>query len=179
MILASFWEEVNNLFIDMHWIVVVLLCLGVILCIVESIVPGFGIFGIAGLIIELAGVVVHAIISGSAAQVFFLLLILVLVTILLFLLFVRSAKYGILAKSAIVENKTSIPKDYKEKTEKELSLLIGKEGLAETECKPVGKVRIADNIYEAQSKNSLIKKGEVIKVVAIEDARIIVDVITY
>ena len=179
MLLDSFWGEFVNLFAQMHWVVVVLLALGVVLCIVEAVVPGFGIFGISGILCEVLGIVVHAIISGSALQVLFLIIIILLVIGLIFLLFIRSAKYGLLAKSALVENKPSIPIDYKEKTEKELSKLIGQEGLALTECRPVGKIRIGQNSYEAQSKSAIIQKGEVIKVVAIEDARIMIDKITY
>ena len=179
MILESFWSEISGLFTEMHWVVFLLLCLGIVLCIVEATIPGFGIFGIAGIVCEIAGIITHAIISGSAAQVFFLLLIVVLVMILITLLFVRSAKYGLLAKSAIVENDTAIPKDYKEKAEKELIDLVGKEGLTLTECRPVGKIRIGENSYEAQSRSTVIEKGEVIKVVAVEDARLVIDKLTY
>lgn len=179
MILDGFWSEISGLFTDMHWAVILLLCLGVVLCIVEAVVAGFGVFGIAGIVCEIAGIIAHAVVSGSAAQVFFLLLIIVLVMILITLLFVRSAKYGLLAKSALVENKTAIPKDYKEKVDKELSELVGKEGLTLTECRPVGKIRIGENTYEAQSRSSIIEKGEVIVVVAVEDARLVVDKLTY
>ena len=179
MLLDGFWTEIGGLFTQMHWAVIMLLCLGVVLCIIEAVVTGFGIFGIAGIVCEIAGVITHAVISGSAAQVFFLLLIIVLVMILITLLFVRSAKYGLLARSAIVENKTAIPTDYREKAEKELSNLVGKEGLTLTECRPVGKIRIGEQTYEAQSRTSIIEKGEVIKVVAIEDARLVIDKITY
>lgn len=179
MLLNSFWSEFINLFTQMHWPVVVLLCVGVVLCIIEAAVPGFGIFGILGILCEVAGIVVHAVISGSVAQVFFLVLLVMLVVGLLFLIFIHSAKHGLLAKSALVENKPAIPKDYKEKAEKELLPLIGQEGLAITECKPVGQIRIGKETYEAQAKGLLIKKGEVIRVVAIEDARIMIDKITY
>lgn len=179
MVLASFWSEFASLFTNMHVVVILLLSLGIILCLVESIVPGFGVFGILGMICEVIGVIVHAIISGSVLQVFLLILLLLLITGLLFLLFIRSAKYGLLAKTAIAENRTSIPKDFKEKAENELKPLIGQEGLTLTECRPVGKVRIGQSTYEAQSKSSIIEKGQVIKVIAIEDARIIIDKITY
>ncbi len=179
MILSGFWAEFTGLFANMHVAVTLLLALGIILCIVEAVVPGFGVFGIMGILCEIAGIVVHAVISGSVVQVFLLIVILLLITSLLFLLFIRSAKYGLLAKSAIVENKPSIPNDYKLKAENELKPLIGQEGLTLTECRPVGKIRIGQNTYEAQSKSSIIEKGNVIKVVAIEDARIIIDKITY
>lgn len=179
MVLASFFGEFVNLFTQMHWVVVLLIALGFVFCLIEAAVPGFGVFGILGLTAEVAGVITHAFISGSAAQVFWLLLIVSLATFILFLLFIRSAKYGLLAKSALVENKSSIPADYKEKAENELKPLLGMEGLTLTECHPVGKIRIGQNTYEAQSKTTIIQKGEVIKVVAIEDARIMIDKITY
>ena len=180
MLLASnFWTELGNLFVDMHWVVILLLCLGVIFCIIEAIIPGFGFFGITGILCEVAGVVVHAVISGSAVQVFFLILIIVLITLIVFLIFVNSAKHGLLSKSSIVENKTALPKDYREKAEKELKDLIGKEGLTLTECRPVGKIRLGQDTYEAQSVDKVIQKGEVIKVVAIEDARIMIDKLSY
>lgn len=179
MLLANFWNELSGLFVNMHWAVVLLLCLGVIFCIIEAVIPGFGFFGILGVVCEIGGVVVHAIFSGSALQVFFLILIVVLITLIVFLLFVKSAKSGLLAKSAIVENKTALPKDYKEKAEQDLIHLVGKEGLALTECRPVGKIRIDQDSYEAQAIGSIVKKGEVVKVVSIEDARIMIDKITY
>lgn len=179
MLLFNIWTEIGKLFTDMHWVVILLLSLGIILCIIEAVIAGFGVFGIAGILCEVAGVVTHAVLSGSAVQVLFLLAVLILITVLLFLLFVRSAKYGLLSKSAIVENKTAIPVDYKEKTDKELKNLIGKEGLTLTECKPVGKIRLGQDTYEAQSRSTVIQKGEVIHVVAIEDSRIIVDRIIY
>lgn len=179
MLLADFGTEFVSLFTQMHWVVVLLLGLGLILCIVEAAVPGFGVFGILGILCSVASIIVHAVLSGSAIQVLILFLLILLVIGLLFLLFIRSAKYGLLAKSAIVENKPSIPNDYREKTENELKPLIGQEGLTLTECKPVGKIRIGQNTYEAQSKGSIIQKGEVIKVIAIEDARIMIDKIMY
>lgn len=179
MLLADFWTELGGLFTNMSWIVILLLCLGVIFCIVEAVIPGFGFFGIAGILCEIAGVVVHAIFSGSALQVFFLVLIIFLITVIMFLIFVNSAKHGLLSKSAIVEANTALPKDYREKAENKLKALIGKEGLTLTECKPVGKIRIGQNTYEAQSVGSVIGKGEVICITAIEDARIMIDRIKY
>ena len=179
MLLEGFWSELGGLFTDMHWVVILLLCLGVVLCLIEALMPGFGFFGITGILCEIAGVVTHAVISGSALQVLVLIVIVILVMVLLALLFVRSAKYGLLSKSAIVENKTAIPVDYKEKAEKQLEGLVGKEGLTLTECRPVGKIRIGEDTYEAQSVSSVIEKGEVIRVVAIEDARVVIDKLTY
>lgn len=179
MLLANLWTDFTNLFTQMHWVVILLLCLGIVFCIIEAIVPGFGFFGIMGILCEVAGVVVHAVISGSAFQVLCLALIIILIVVLIFLLFIRSAKHGLLSKTAIVENETALPSDYRQKAEDELKALIGKEGLAITECRPVGKIRIDQETYEAQSVGRVIPKGDVVKVVAIEDARIMIDKLTY
>lgn len=179
MLLANLWTEFTALFTQMHWAVILLLSLGLVFCIIEAIIPGFGFFGVMGILCEIAGVVVHAVLSGSALQVFLLTLIVVLVIVLVFLLFIRSAKHGLLAKTAIVENKTALPSDFREKAEEELKTLIGKEGLTITECRPVGKIRIGQETYEAQSVGAVIQKGDVIKVVAIEDARIMIDKLSY
>ncbi|MBQ9786207.1 MAG: hypothetical protein IJW25_01950 [Clostridia bacterium] len=179
MVLVNFGEEFVSLFANMHAVVAILLCAGVVLCIIEAIVPGFGVFGILGTLLEVAGIVVHAIISGSALQVLFLIIIIMLVLGLLVFLFLHSAKKGLLAKSALVENKPTIPVDYALKTAAKLLPLVGKEGLTLTDCRPVGKIKLGDNTYEAICTGALISKGEAIKVVAIEDSRIVIDKITY
>lgn len=179
MLLADLGAEFVNLFAQMHWIVILLLSLGVVFCIIEAIIPGFGFFGIMGILCEVAAIVVHSIFSGSAIQAVFLSLIVILVVVLVFLLIIRSAKHGLLAKTAIVENKTALPNDFRQKAEDELKSLIGKEGLAVTECRPVGKIRIDQETYEAQSVGKVIPKGDVVKVVAIEDARIMIDKLSY
>src|SRR5699024_6107298 len=99
------WEEFTKIFTEMNWIVIVLLVVGIVFCIIEGIVPGFGIFGILGILCEIAGIVLHAVISSSPWQVFFLILIMVVATVLLFLIFVFSAKHGILGSTPLVENK--------------------------------------------------------------------------
>lgn len=177
--ILSILKDFTSIFTQMNWIVILLLSLGFLLCLIEAIVPGFGFFGITGIICEIAGVVVHAVISESFLQALLLVAVVVLITGLVFLIFLRSAKHGLLAKSAIVENKSTLPNDYKEKVDQELSKLIGLEGLALTDCRPVGKVRIGTSNYEAQAVGDMIMKDSVIKVVAIEDAYIMIDKITY
>lgn len=175
MQLANFGQEFINLFTTMHWAVITLLLVGVVFCLIEALVPGFGVFGILGMVSVVASIITHAIISGSAIQVFIYITITFFILFAIFAIFIRSAKHGLLAKSALVENKSSIPSDYKEKAENKLKPLIGQEGVALTECKPVGKIRIGETAYEAQAVGNFIQKAQKIRVVAIEDARIIID----
>ena len=175
MLLTNIGSEFVNLFANMHWAVIVLLVASLGLLVLEAFIEGFGVVGILGITCAVGAIIVHAIISTSLVQVLFLILIVLLVGILLFFLLVRSAKKGVLSKTPIFESQSSIPVDYKEKAENKLKPLIGKLGIAETECKPVGKIKIEGKFYEAQSNNQIIQKGEAVKVVAIQDARIIIE----
>lgn len=179
---GTLWKEFEQIFIGQFaWLTVTLMVIGLILCLVEAIIPGFGFFGISGIICEIASVVVHALLcKGSAVQVVILVLLLLLLTLLLFLIMVRSAKHGILGKTPLVENNTAIPVNYGEKDEEKLkSLILGKEGITLTDLHPVGKIRINQDVYEVCSKGSLIQKGEVVKVVDIEDSIIYVSKLNY
>lgn len=163
-----FWEELVKLTTQTSWIVIILLVVGIISCFVEAIVPGFGFFGIFGIICEIGGIVLHAVFSGSIIQVFIIVMILALIFTLLFLIFIRSAKYGLIGKSALVENKTAIPTDYADVSKNENVDLIGKHGILITECKPVGKMRIDDKIFDVLS-NEVIEAGNNVVVTGVEN----------
>ena len=84
-----------------------------------------------------------------------------------------------LNKTPIVQNNTSIPQDYGEQEEESLKKLVGKEGIIVSECRPIGKMRINDSVYQVSAKDSLIAKGEVAKVIDVEDSIIYVNKIVY
>mgnify|MGYP001625090626 CR=1 FL=1 len=181
LLAGSAWTEFVNIFVgEFAWLTITLMVLGMILCIIEAVVPGFGIFGISGIVCEVGAVVVNATLcNGTPMQVFILILLITLFTLLIFLLFVRSARYGLLGKTPIVENKTAIPNDYGKQDQAKLKELIGKEGILITECHPIGKMRIGDVIYDVSSKDAMIAKGVVVKVIAVEDAIIYVNKAVY
>ena len=155
-------------------IIIALLVLGVILCIVEAIIPGFGIFGILGIAFEVAGVVYHAIASKSALQVFILVLFVTLLILLIFLIFVRSAKFGLIGKTPIIEKATALPINYDKDVEVFKNDLIGKMGVVIVDLHPVGKIQIGENYLEVLSKTGLISKGEIVKIVEVEGTKIFV-----
>lgn len=174
------WANFVEIFTGpMSWLTITLMVVGMILCLIEAIVPGFGIFGILGILCEVGAVVTNAIVSGDPIQVLILFLLVTLVTLLIFLLFVRSAKFGVLGKTPFVENRTAIAVDYGKEQEEKLKQLLGKEGITTTECHPTGKIRINQDFYEVRSKGSMIQKGEVVKVIDVDDSVLIVEKITY
>lgn len=169
------WEEITKLATQTSLIVVILLVVGVIFCFIEAIVPGFGFFGISGILMVLAGIVFHAVISGSVLQVVFIITILSLVFTLIVLMFLRSAKYGLLAKLSFVENKTALPIDYAQKDENDLTHLIGKTGKTITECRPVGKILIEDVPYEVFAKSDFLGNSVDVIITEIEGSSIYIE----
>ena len=167
------WEEIGKLFTQMSWIVIVLLVVGIVFCIIEGIIPGFGFFGIFGIICEVAGVIVHAIFSASVIQVLFLVLIMAVATTLLFLIFVFSAKHGILGSTPLIENKPSVPYNYG--VDKNLIKLIGKRGVVIEECHPVGKIKIEGRLMEALSAKGVIEPSSTVRVIKIKDNNLYIE----
>ena len=170
-----FIEEITKLATEISWAVVMLLFAGFVLCFIEAIIPNYGVVGIVGLLCEIAGIVLHGILSGSILQVFVIVLIVLIVLSLLILLFVRSAKYGFLSKSAIVENKTAIPVDYGDQENNDNLSLIGQIGEVVIDCRPIGKMKFGDQIYDVLSKKNFILVGEKAEVVDVVGNNIYVE----
>lgn len=170
-----FLQELINLATNTSLVVILLLVVGVVFCFIEAIVPGFGFFGITGILSTIGGIVVHAFVSGSALQVLIILLVLALVFTLVTLMFIRSAKYGLLSRLSFVENKTALPLDYEEKSDYDDLNIVGKTAITLTEFKPVGKIELEDKIFEASAKSSFIDRGQQVIIVKVDSNIIYVE----
>ena len=170
-----FWQEISKLATEISWVVLLLLVVGFILCFIEAITPTYGVLGIFGIICEVAGIILHAVLSGSILQVFVMVMIVLLVLSLLILLFIRSAKYGFLGKSALVENKTALPVDYDEKDVNINYSLIGQIGEVVIECRPVGKMKFGNEVYDVLSRGEFLLVGEKAEVVDVVGDNIYVE----
>ena len=104
--------ELTSIFTQMSWISGGLLCLGLLFVIVEVFIPGFGFFGVTGVISLLAGIVVRIVEGLTIEQSLALILIVLGVIVVGSMLLVFSAKYGILGKTGLIENKSSLSKNY-------------------------------------------------------------------
>ena len=140
------WAELSQLFTSMQWYVILILCIGILFVFIEFFVPGFGFFGISGLTCIVAGIVTDAVLTKSIVQVVALVLIFSLVLIIVFLLFIRSARFGLLGKTPFIEKKTAVPTDYAQKSE--FANLVGEIGVAVTPLRPSGKFMIDEKVYE-------------------------------
>lgn len=165
--------EVAQIFTEMSWIVAVLLSVGAVFLIVEIFVPGFGFFGVSGSLSVIAGVVVRICQGLNLTQALALALIVLAVFVVFIIVMVFSARFGFLGRTGLFETGTSIPRSHRGE-QKKIRKLIGKSGKAISNLSLAGKAKIKGKIYDVQSISSYIPSGAHIKVVSIEDNKIMV-----
>ncbi len=154
-------------------ICMVCLAIGLILCAIECFVPGFGIFGITGIAFCLFSIVFMLVMGGTWRQFLFVLGIIIIVITIVLLIAIRSARFGAISRSSLVQNKTSISVDYSTDNDK-YAKLVGKIGHTETICKPIGKVIIEGQTYSAITDGEYIDKNKEIYVSEVDGTSIIV-----
>lgn len=165
--------EFVEIFTGMSWIPALLLSLGLLFLIVEVFIPGFGFFGVTGILLLIAGIIVRIVDGLNIVQSLTLILLVLGVLIIAFLLMVNSARHGLLGRTGLFETKSSIRQDY-DKADKNLSKLVGQSGRAVGVLNLGGKAKIKGKIYDVVSVNSYIEDGAHIKVVEIRDNTIMV-----
>ncbi len=180
MLLASngltFWQEIEIAFSDIGIIPAILLILGTIFIIVEIFQPGFGFFGICGIILVLAGMAVRLFMSkrGSLIVQFFVMLICVSVVVCVALLIMlRSLKKGKLSRTGLVQTTLAVSEGITGGTE-DFSQLLGKVGVSTSVLRPSGNAVIDGKLYSVVSQSALIEKGKDIEVIAVEGVKITV-----
>ena len=146
---------------------------GISVLVVEVFIPGFGFFGITGIISIIAGIIVRICEGLNLTQSLVLILLVLGFFIVAFAFMIFSAQYGILGRTGLFETSSSLSKDYN-KVDKELKKLVGKSGRAVGVLNLGGKAKINGKLYDVVSRNSYIEDGAHIRVVEIKDNTIIV-----
>ena len=167
-----------------HWEILLFL-LGLGLLIVEVFVtPGFGVAGVLGIILIVAALVLAMVFNvgfdfnfaPSRSISFHILLVLTSAILGFFLalwlgkkVLTVQTRYGSLSLNTELNTEQGyIAQDMSMVT------LIGKEGVALSFMRPVGKVEIENDIYDATAAEGLIEKDELISVIKFENAQLIV-----
>ena len=160
---------------------ILLFVIGVILIMVEIfVIPGFGIAGISGIVLLIAGLVLSLLnnvdfdftgVSGtdSGRAIMIVLTGTILGMASMIWLSNRIGTTGIFRKIALtsdLENTFASPV---------LTGLIGATGVALTVLRPSGKVLIDGEVYDGVSESGFIEKGANIRVVRFENAQVYVE----
>ena len=139
------------------WIIIIAM-LGLLLLFVEILMPGFGLFGILGLIALLGSLVAAFKIYGF---VVFLGMLAVAVAVF-FAMIVFAKKSGLYNKVVLRDRQEA--KGYDEAP---LQGLLGKVGITQTELKPFGVAEIDGKLVDVCSTGDFIDRGIKVQVVQI------------
>ena len=145
----------------------VVVVLGMGLLILEMYLPGFGLPGIAGVVLSVLGIVFMAdsVLEGLIAALIELALLCIA-----FSFAIRAAAKGKLAKSKLVLH--AVATDPKE--ENPLLFYVGKEGVVATRLSPVGTGEFDGVRLTVLSEGEFVEAGEKVKVTRVEGNRIYV-----
>lgn len=149
---------------------IALTVIGMVLIMVEIVIPGFGAAGISGGVALVAGLILG---SSSVAGAMFSLLIVVAVLIIFAVVVFRSALRGKLSRSPVVLN-TSIDAGSTELFDEDMQSLIGKSGITATALRPSGIAVIDGRRLDVVTLNEFIGKGEQVVVERVEGVKILV-----
>jgi membrane-bound serine protease (ClpP class) len=123
------------------------------LIIVEAFIPGFGVAGICGVVLEIVALRCCWLLHGTVPTLLALAGILLLIGLAVFLSY-RSAMNGRLSKSHLVLKDTETAADGTKPDH-----WIGMEGVAVTALRPAGQIEIDGTRLSAASTGDFIEKG--------------------
>ena len=156
----------------MEWLIPIIICVlaGVILLIVEAFMPGFGVPGISGIILLLAGVAMtwyeYGAMVGLGTTVAVLALVGVAISVSL-----KSASSGRLSKSDLILNDTETPPS----EHADMQLLVGKEGVVKNTLRPVGTAEFDCGKLHVTSDGEYVSEGQKVRIVRVEGTQIFVN----
>ncbi|MEK6477149.1 NfeD family protein [Catalinimonas sp. 4WD22] len=146
--------------------IIILLIVGILLIVTELVfIPGTTIFGIAGLILTAAGVIMTFVSFGTGTGLIILAVSFVLITGLLIVSFRSDTWEGISLKSA---NTGHVNEDVKN------NLWKGDKGVALSALRPGGKAEFKDTVVEVSTLGQYLDAGSEVKIISIQDHKIIV-----
>lgn len=145
---------------------------GILLMVVEAIVPGFGLPGLAGVALSAAAVAFTWMAHGATAALLLLLGITV-VAILLAVVSLRSIRKGKLSKSKLVNHETE-SNEAGYRSAADLQSLLNRTGTALTVLRPAGMAEIDGKRLDVVSQGAFIPQGTPVVVCQVEGARIVV-----
>lgn len=156
----------------MEWLIPIIICVlaGVILLIVEAFMPGFGVPGISGIILLLAGVAMtwyeYGAMVGLGTTVAVLALVGVAISVSL-----KSASSGRLSKSDLILNDTETPPS----ENADMQLLVGKEGVVKNTLRTVGTAEFDCGKLHVTSDGEYVSEGQKVRIVRVEGTQIFVN----
>jgi len=155
---------------DWTGLTVLLYVLGIVLLVIEGIVPGFGLPGIAGIVCVIISIVM---ITSNLYDA----LLLIISTIAIFVIIIAGLYklgYGSKYLKFLILDKEQKREEGYTSSNKDYSSYLGKVGVTETPLRPSGVVIIEGNRVNAQSEGNFISKDSKVIVTHVDGMKIIV-----
>ncbi|MBI4976465.1 MAG: nodulation protein NfeD [Spirochaetes bacterium] len=154
---------------DANWIAPALFLVGAILIVVEIfLIPGFGIPGVIGFLLMIAGIIISFGVNRIETAVIVVFFALVIATIGIVLIARRLPKSPLFRKLSLNEEQHGY------RSSDSFDTLLGRQALVAATLRPAGQVEIDGKRYDAVSEGSFIEKGLQVKVIKVEGNRIVV-----
>lgn len=156
----------------MNWPIILCFVLGVVMLVLEAFMPGFGVPGISGIILEAAAIAMCWNTMGAGAAVGMLLVAIALLAVAVSLS-LRSAAKGRLSRSRMVLNDTESQENGYSAND-DLRSFVGLSGETVTPLRPTGMATFDSVKLNVVSDGEFIEKGTAVTVVSVEGSRILV-----
>lgn len=152
----------------------ILICfvLGLGFLVAEMFMPGFGLPGISGIILELIAIVLVYLRFGGLAALGMTLIVLALVAIALSLA-LRSVNKGRLSKSSVILSDEETPEEGYVATQ-DMEVFLGREGVTTTVLRPTGMAEFDGVKLNVSADGEYIARDEPVRVIRVEGARVVV-----
>ena len=164
----------------LEWIAVnlpLLVCflVGIGLLVLEAFMPGFGLPGISGIVMEIVAIALTWVNHGPVAALGLTIIVLSLIAIAISMS-LRSATKGRLSRSKIIlTERESNEAGYR--SAEDMQVFLGKEGETTTVCRPTGMAEFDGVKLNVVSEGEFLPAGTRIRIVQVEGSRIVVRVI--
>ena len=164
----------------LEWIAVnlpLLVCflVGIGLLVLEAFMPGFGLPGISGIVMEIVAIALTWVNHGPVAALGLTIIVLSLIAIAISMS-LRSATKGRLSRSKIIlKERESNEAGYR--SAEDMQVFLGKEGETTTVCRPTGMAEFDGVKLNVVSEGEFIPAGTRVRIAQVEGSRIVVRVI--
>ena len=153
-------------------LVILLFVLGIVLVVIELLMPGFGIAGSLGIISLIVGIVLAAQVVTSVVLTLIIVAVLIIITGMLLWLYKSATKGGRVSRLLLLNSKLGKKDGYS--SNKSLDDLIGLEGVALTNLRPAGIGEFQSKKVDVVTDGDYILKGSPIRIMDVEGFRIVV-----
>ncbi len=154
------------------FMIVLLAIVGVVLMVVEAFMPGFGIPGLSGIVLEIIAIAITYFKLGSTSALVFALIVISVIAVAISIA-LRSAAKGRFARSKVVLN-TVEGSDEGFVASEDMKVFVGREGETTTTLRPAGIAEFDGVRLNVVSEGDFIQPGTRVRITSAEGSRIVV-----